>query len=92
MRLVGASNLAIKMPFVIEGFIIGILGSIIPIIITIYGYIILFEQFNGHIITEIITLINPYYFVFYVALIVLALGAIIGMFGSLNAVRKYLKI
>jgi len=31
MRLVGASNIAIKLPFVFEGFIIGVLGSIIPL-------------------------------------------------------------
>lgn len=92
MRLVGASNAAIKLPFVFEGFIIGILGSLIPIIITIYGYIIVFEKLGGHILTELIVLINPYYFVFMISLVVLGLGALIGMFGSLNAVRKYLKI
>ena len=92
MRLVGASNIAIKMPFVIEGFIIGVLGSLIPIIITVYGYIIAYEKLDGHILTDIIRLIEPTPFVFYSALIVIALGALIGMFGSLNAVRKYLKI
>ncbi|MBE6156701.1 MAG: ABC transporter permease [Firmicutes bacterium] len=92
MRLVGASNTAIKLPFVFEGFIIGILGSLIPVIITIYGYIIAYEKLNGHILTDLISLINPYNFIFYIALIVIGLGALIGMFGSLRAVRKYLKI
>lgn len=92
MRLVGASNIAIKMPFVIEGFIIGILGSLIPIIITVYGYIIAYEKLDGHILTDIIRLIEPTPFIFYSAIMVMALGAIIGMLGSLNAVRKYLKI
>ncbi len=92
MRLVGASNIAIKLPFVFEGFIIGVLGSLIPIIVTIYGYIIAYEKLNGHIITELISLISPYNFVFYVSLIIAGLGAVIGMFGSLRAVRKYLKI
>ena len=92
MRLVGASNIAIKLPFVFEGFIIGVLGSLIPIIITIYGYIIIFEKLGGHILTDLITLISPYNFVFFISLAILILGALIGMFGSLNAVRKYLKI
>ncbi len=92
MRLVGSSNIAIKMPFVIEGFVIGFLGSIIPVIITIYGYIILFEKLNGHVLVELITLISPYNFIFYIALIIMGLGALIGMLGSLLAVRKYLKI
>lgn len=92
MRLVGTSNFAIKLPFVFEGFIIGILGSLIPIIITIYGYVIAYNRLGGHILTDLIMLINPYNYIFYVALIIAGLGAIIGMMGSLNAVRKYLKI
>lgn len=92
MRLVGASNIAIKMPFVFEGFIIGILGSLIPVIVTIYGYIIAYEKLNGHILTNLIKLIDPYNFVFYISFVVIGLGALIGMFGSLRAVRKYLKI
>lgn len=92
MRLVGASNTAIKLPFVIEGFIIGVLGSLIPIIVTIYGYVIAFNELGGHIFTDLIKLIEPYNFVFYVSLVVVGLGALIGMFGSLRAVRKYLKI
>ncbi len=92
MRLVGSSNIAIKLPFVFEGFIIGILGSIIPVIITIYGYIIAYEKLNGHIITDIIKLISPFNFVYIIALIIVLLGALIGMIGSLRAVRKYLKV
>ena len=92
MRLVGASNIAIKLPFVFEGFIIGVLGSLIPIIVTIYGYIIAYEKLGGHILTNLVRLINPYNFVFYIAIIVVLLGALIGTLGSLRAVRKYLKI
>lgn len=92
MRLVGASNTAIKLPFVFEGFIIGLLGSLIPIIVTIYGYIIAYNKLNGHILTDLIKLIAPYNFVFYISLVIAGLGAIIGMFGSLEAVRKYLKV
>ena len=92
MRLVGASNIAIKMPFVIEGFLIGVIGSLIPVIVTIYGYIIAYEKLDGHILTDILRLIEPTPFIFYSSLLVVALGAVIGMLGSLNAVRKYLKI
>ncbi len=92
MRLVGASNTFIKLPFVIEGFIIGIIGSIIPICITIYGYVILFTKMGGELFTNLIILIKPYNFVFYVSLILVIIGALVGMFGSLKAVRKHLKI
>lgn len=92
MRLVGASNVAIRLPFMFEGFILGILGSIIPIVVTVYGYILLYEKLGGHVFSNIITLVEPFNFVFVVALILLAVGCLVGMFGSYRAVRKYLKI
>ncbi len=92
MRLVGASNISIRLPFLFEGFFLGILGSIIPIIVSIYGYVLLFDHFNGYLFTQIIRLAEPFNFILYVSGILLIIGAIIGMFGSYKAVRKYLKI
>ena len=92
MRLVGASNTAIKMPFIFEGFILGLIGSIIPVLATIYGYMVLFEHFNGYILTPLLTLIKPFNFVLQVSIFIMLLGSIIGMIGSYRAVRKHLKI
>lgn len=92
MRLVGASNIAIKLPFVFEGFIIGIIGSIIPICVTIYGYVILYNSLNGYLFSEMLKLVKPYNFVFYVSIVLLVFGAIVGSIGSVRAVRKHLKI
>ena len=92
MRLVGASNTAIKLPFVFEGLIIGLVGSIIPICVTIYGYVILHNALNGYLFSEMLRLIKPFYFVFEVSGALLVFGALVGMYGSLKAVRKYLKI
>ncbi len=92
MRLVGASNITIKLPFFFEGLIIGILGSIIPVCITIYGYIILYAEYNGVLFSNMITLIDPYNFIFLVSGILLLIGSVVGIFGSLRAVRKYLKV
>ena len=92
MRLVGASNISIKLPFIFEGFIIGVIGAIIPICVSIYGYVILYDILNGHIFSNMLVLIKPFNFVFYVSAVLLVLGAIVGMLGSLKAVGKYLKI
>ena len=91
-RLVGASNFSIKQPFVIEGLIIGIFGSIIPIIVTIYGYSYLYEKTGGKIFSQFIKLVKPFPFSLYVSLILLVIGVVVGMFGSSRAVKKYLKI
>lgn len=92
MRLVGASNINIKVPFVFEGLFLGIFGSIIPIILTIIGYRALYANFNGQVISPFIQLVVPEPFVYFVSLILLAIGILVGMFGSWRAVRKYLKI
>jgi len=92
MRLVGASNLTIRMPFVIEGMILGILGSIIPVIAVIYGYIALYNKFGGIVFSSLIKMISPYPFVFYISGIIVLFGMLVGMLGSGQAVRKYLKI
>ena len=92
MRLVGASNITIKLPFLFEGFIIGLIGSIIPVCITIYGYVILYSRMHGKLLSNMIMLIKPYPFVFWVSLIVVVIGALVGMYGSIKAVRKYLKV
>lgn len=92
MRLVGASNFTIKNPFVIEGLIIGAIGSIIPIVITIYGYIALYNHFDGRLFSPLFKLISPEPFVYMISAVILVIGMIVGMIGSGRAVRKYLKI
>lgn len=91
-RLVGTSNFAIRQPFIIEGFILGIIGSIIPIIITIYGYILIYDHFDGYLFSHIVELIKPMNLVWFVSIILMVVGGLVGMFGSSRAVRKYLKI
>lgn len=91
-RLVGTSNFAIRQPFIIEGFILGIIGSIIPIIITVYGYILIYDHFDGYLFSHIVELIKPMNIIWFVSIILVVIGGLVGMFGSSRAVRKYLKI
>ena len=92
MRLVGASNTNIKIPFIMEGLFLGILGSIIPVVVTILGYTKIYEHFNGRLFVSFITLEKTYPFVIYISGLLVVIGMIVGMFGSWRAVRKYLKI
>ena len=92
MRLVGASNFTIKTPFIIEGMILGLFGSIIPIVISTYGYLAFYNHFNGYLFSELIQLIKPEPFMYTTSLMVLGVGIIVGMIGSASAVKKYLKV
>ncbi len=92
MRLVGASNLNIKIPFLFEGLFLGLFGAIIPILATIYGYTALYDQLGGYISVKTIQLIKPTPFVYYVSIALLIISAIVGALGSAKAVKKHLKI
>lgn len=92
MRLVGTSNLVIKMPFLIEGLVLGIIGSILPILLTIYGYMFLFDYVGGSLFTNLVVLVEPKLIVYQTSIVLLIVGGVVGMFGSLRAVKRYLKI
>jgi len=92
MRLVGASNHRIKLPFVIEGVILGLIGSIIPVIVVVFGYSTMYDYFNGVLFSPIIKLVKPMPFVLNTSIIIVIIGMVVGMIGSARAVRKYVKI
>ena len=95
MRLVGTSNIVIKLPFFIEGFFIGFIGSIVPVLITIFGYSYAYNALNTvnlSNIMNILTLVSPGEVVYKVSLFLILIGTVIGAFSSVKAVRKYLTI
>ena len=95
MRLVGTSNIVIKLPFFIEGFFIGLLGSIIPVIFTIFGYTYAYNSLsrvNLSNFMNLISLANPNEIIYKVSLAIIVVGTVIGALSSVRAVRKYLTI
>ena len=92
MRLVGSSNINIKIPFIFEGLLLGLLGSIIPVAVTCYGYVTLYEKLHGQLFSSIIKLIVPEPFIYYVSGILILIGMVVGMTSSLRASKKHLKI
>ena len=95
MRLVGTSNIVIKLPFFIEGFFIGFIGSLVPVLITIFGYSYAYNALNTvnlSNIMNILTLVSPGEVIYKVSLLLILIGTVIGAFSSVKAVRKYLTI
>ena len=91
MRNVGARNGYIRAPFLVEGIIIGIFGSIIPIGIIIYVYHKLYE-ITGGVLAGVITLVPVYPFIIYLAIALLIIGVFVGFIGSYISVCKYLRL
>ncbi|MCR5794494.1 MAG: permease-like cell division protein FtsX [Solobacterium sp.] len=91
MRNVGAANSFIRSPFLWEGVIIGIIGSIVPVGLTIWLYELAFERTGGVIISSIFHLVKPFPFVYYVAGIMIAVGILVGLVGSWISINRYLR-
>jgi cell division transport system permease protein len=47
---------------------------------------------GGKVFSSIIQLIKPTPFIYYTSGVLLLIGVVVGMFGSLRAVHKYLKV
>lgn len=90
MKNVGAKNGYIRAPFLVEGVIIGILGSIIPISAMIGSYMYIFNNTGGNLL-GVFTLVNPNPFLIYLCVILLLLGIVVGFIGSYLSVSKLLR-
>lgn len=92
MKLVGATNGFIRWPFFLEGLFLGALGAVIPIALIIFGYNSIYKYVAQSVQGTFIEFLpfNP--FVFQVSAILLLIGALIGVWGSLMSVRKFLKV
>jgi len=92
MKLVGATNNFIRWPFFIEGALLGIVGSLIPVIILLYGYWELVEKSRLALGTLMIQLLPMSEIGPRIALLLLGIGFLIGVWGSTLSVRKFLKV
>ena len=91
MRTVGATNWYIRWPFIIEGMIIGLLGSIIPILATIFGYRYLFDVTGGFLLSKMFTLVEVFPIVYEVSAVLAIIGMTVGAIGSIMSVGKQLR-
>ena len=90
-RSVGATNHFIRSPFVVEGIIIGVMGAIIPIAATYYGYRYIYQRTGGYIISAVLKLIQPLPMSLYLCVGLLIVGVLVGLIGSYVSVTRYLR-
>lgn len=92
MRQVGGTNAFIKRPFEVQGVLIGLFGSLLPVAALYFGYAKLYEVLEGQLFSNLFSLIKPNQIVWQVGLIITLIGLLIGGFASFWAVTKYLKV
>ncbi|EZP75104.1 cell-division protein [Parageobacillus genomosp. 1] len=92
MRLVGATNGFIRWPFFLEGLWLGVIGAIFPIAAISVVYYNIYKFLEPKITVPFLELLpfNP--FMWQISLLLLLVGACIGVWGSIMSVRKFLKV
>ncbi len=92
MKLVGATNWFVRIPFILEGMWLGLLGSIIPIGLVVALYYNITEFAEPKLSGEMIQLLDFAPFIYQVSALILLMGVFIGVWGSFMSIRKFLRV
>lgn len=90
MKFVGATDWFIRWPFVIEGIVIGLVGSVLAVAIIYAGYSALFKSALKGMYT--MQFIHPSYILTMMSWQFIIAGILIGAIGSIIALRKFLDV
>ena len=94
MKLIGATNSFVRAPFIIEGIIIGFIGSAIPLVLlfVLYNKVVEYILTRFSMLNSVMTFLNVYQVFEVLVPVALVLGMGIGLFGSIITIRKHLKV
>ncbi len=96
MKYVGATNSFIRIPFFVEGMIVGIIAAVAALLLTKFSYEGVYNVFNNDFgLWKVLGVQNLYKFgdlYLYVALAYIGAGAIIGAIGTSISTGKHLKV
>lgn len=94
MKLIGATDFFVRAPFVVEGILIGLIGSILPLVVLyfLYSRLIVYIMDKFNFLSSMLSFL-PVGTVFRtLAPVGLILGVGIGFMGSFTTIRKHLKV
>ena len=93
MKFVGATNNYIRMPYITEGAIVGLVSAIISWTITVFAYKAIYDKLMGSVDpTSFYALVNTRSLMWTLLVMVVLFGVFIGAIGSGISVRKYIKV
>ena len=92
MKLVGATNSFVRIPFLLEGAWLGLIGSVIPVTVVALLYHNVHKYISPNLKGEMLQLQSFSPLIYQVSALLIVLGVVIGMCGSFMSVRKFLKI
>ncbi|MBR1841725.1 MAG: permease-like cell division protein FtsX [Oscillospiraceae bacterium] len=92
MKMVGATSSFIRWPFVVEGLVLAAFGSLSAYILQYGIYRIVTEKLIGNTGFSFITFIPFSQIAVPMLIVFVAVGFVVGVIGSLIAIRNYLKV
>lgn len=92
MKLVGATNWFVRIPFILEGMWLGILGSLVPIGLVALLYKEITDFAQPRLTGELFQLLEFTPFIYQVSALILMMGVFIGIWGSFMSIRKFLRV
>ena len=88
MKSVGATNAFVRIPFVVEGMVIGLIASLLSTLALVFLYDGIMNIVSNLIHIAVMPIMSV---IWYVALIFVAAGILIGALSGFISIRKYLK-
>jgi cell division transport system permease protein len=93
MKYVGATDWFVRMPFIIEGIVVGMIGAVVSTIILGAGYYYCSDLVKNQMIGFMsISLIPFNQIIVSMVILLIIVGVVIGAVGSLISVRKFIKV
>ena len=92
MKMVGANNSFIRLPFVVEGLVLGILGGGLAFLVQIGLYKLVTGRVVGGITGSFLSVVPLEQIALPVFVAFMGIGVLVGVFGGVNAIRNYLKV
>ena len=92
MKMVGATNWFIRLPFVVEGLVLGLVGGLVAFLLQFGLYSLIVGKIMSTMAAGIITVLPFSSVALPLLLVFLGVGVLVGVFGGLTAIRNYLKV
>ena len=92
MKMVGASNGFIRLPFVVEGLVLGLMGGGLGFLAQWGLYDLVTKSVAESLTGEFLNTVEFIRIAPVVLIIYLGIGIVIGAFGGVSAIRNYLKV
>ena len=94
MKYIGAKDFFVRAPFVVEGMLLGLIGTVIPLVALyfLYNKAVVYVLTKFAVLNSILDFLSVNAVYHYLVPISLVLGMGIGLIGSAVTIRKHLKV